>query len=70
MIGCLQLGFLPGLSRLGMWRGQVERAWHRVRPSRRRSGAMIEWAIEQSRARGCGLVQLTSDKSRSDALRL
>ncbi len=24
VIGCLQLSFIPGLSRLGMWRGQIE----------------------------------------------
>ena len=30
---------------------------------------MFEWAIAECRERGCGLVQLTSDKSRSDALR-
>jgi GNAT superfamily N-acetyltransferase len=31
--------------------------------------AMIEWAIEECRRRGCGLVQLTSDKCRSAAHR-
>jgi GNAT superfamily N-acetyltransferase len=29
---------------------------------------MLEWAIEQCRERGCGLVQLTTDKSRPQAL--
>ena len=29
---------------------------------------MIEWAIAEFRKRGCGLVQLTSDKSRKEAL--
>ncbi len=28
---------------------------------------MIEWAIAESRKRGCGLVQLTSDKRRAGA---
>jgi GNAT superfamily N-acetyltransferase len=32
-------------------------------------GAMFQWAIEESRRRGCVLVQLTTDKSRSDAHR-
>lgn len=68
--GCLQISFIPGLSRLGMWRGQIES----VRIARRRRGdglgrTMIEWAIEQCRLRQCGLVQLTSDKARTDALR-
>lgn len=70
VIGCLQIGFIPGLSRTGMWRGQIEGV--RVAASHRGGGRgrmMIEWAIEQCRARDCGLVQLTSDKSRADALR-
>jgi GNAT superfamily N-acetyltransferase len=29
----------------------------------------MEWAIEESRNRGCALVQLTSDKTRTDAHR-
>lgn len=70
IVGCLQLSFIPGLSRLGQWRGQIESV--RIASDARGGGLgqrMIEWAIEQCRARGCGLVQLTSDKSRSDALR-
>lgn len=68
--GCLQLSFIPGLSRRGLWRGQVES----VRVARARRGAglgglMLEWAIETCRARGCGLVQLTSDARRADAIR-
>jgi GNAT superfamily N-acetyltransferase len=31
--------------------------------------AMMGWAIEEARRRGCGLVQLTTDKSRPDAHR-
>lgn len=30
---------------------------------------MIEWAIGVARERGCGLVQLTSDKRRPGAVR-
>jgi GNAT superfamily N-acetyltransferase len=30
---------------------------------------MFEWAIAQCRARGCNLVQLTTDKERPDAHR-
>jgi GNAT superfamily N-acetyltransferase len=30
---------------------------------------MFEWAIAECRARGCGLVQLTTDKQRPEALR-
>lgn len=68
--GCLQITFIPGLSRRGMWRGQIESV--RVASSTRGSGlgrAMIGWAIGECRRRDCGLVQLTTDKSRSDAHR-
>lgn len=70
IIGCMQISFIPGLSRMGMWRGQIESV--RIASHIRGSGIgrqMIVWAIEQCRERGCGLVQLTTDKSRSDALR-
>jgi ribosomal protein S18 acetylase RimI-like enzyme len=68
VVGCLQLTFIPGLSRLGMWRGQIESV--RVASSERGSGIgriMFEWAISECRARGCGLVQLTTDKTRGGA---
>jgi GNAT superfamily N-acetyltransferase len=70
VVGCLQITFIPGLSRRGMWRGQIEGV--RVAAAQRGSGvgrAMLRWAIEQCRARGCGLVQLTTDKRRADAHR-
>ncbi|MGQ7793986.1 GNAT family N-acetyltransferase [Faunimonas sp. B44] len=70
IVGTLQLSFVPGLSRLGMWRGQIESV--RIHPSRRGAGlgrAMFEWAIGECRRRGCGLVQLTTDKARPDARR-
>jgi len=70
VIGTLQLTFIPGLARLGAWRGQIEAV--RIAETHRSSGVgqqMFEWAIEQCRARGCNLVQLTTDKARPDALR-
>jgi GNAT superfamily N-acetyltransferase len=70
VVGTLQLSFLPGLARRGALRAQVEAV--RVAESTRGSGlgaAMMSWAIEESRRRGCALVQLTSDKSRADAHR-
>ena len=70
LVGTLQLSFIPGLSRGGAKRGQIEAV--RVHPGRRGEGigeAMFRWAIEECRARGCALVQLTTDKSRSDAHR-
>ena len=68
VIGVLQLSFIPGLTRRGMWRGQIEGV--RVATGERAGGigrALLEWAIEECRRRGCGLVQLTSDKRRSAA---
>jgi len=69
VVGCLQLSFLPGLSRTGMWRGQIESV--RVAGDVRGSGLgsqFIEWAVAQCAARGCGLVQLTTDKTRKDSI--
>jgi ribosomal protein S18 acetylase RimI-like enzyme len=70
VVGCLQLSFIPGLSLSGMWRGQIESV--RIASARRGGGLghrMIEWAIGECRRRGCGLVQLTMNKSRKDTLR-
>ncbi|MBW9052237.1 GNAT family N-acetyltransferase [Rhizobium mesosinicum] len=68
--GCLQLSFVPGLSRTGMWRGQIESV--RIAKGYRGSGLgsqFIEWASARCVERGCGLVQLTSDKMRADSIR-
>ncbi|MGH3743008.1 MAG: GNAT family N-acetyltransferase [Micromonosporaceae bacterium] len=70
VVGTLQLTFLPGLSRRGATRAQIEGV--RVAASARGAGLgaqLISWAIEESRQRGCQLVQLTSDASRADAHR-
>jgi ribosomal protein S18 acetylase RimI-like enzyme len=70
VVGCLQLSFIPGLSLQGLWRGQIESV--RIAAPRRGGGfghVMIEWAIEDCRRRGCGLVQLAMHKSRDDTLR-
>jgi ribosomal protein S18 acetylase RimI-like enzyme len=70
VIGCLQLSFIPGLSRRGLWRGQVESV--RIAAAQRNRGfgrILFDWAIGECRQRGCGLVQLTTDKARPEALR-
>lgn len=70
VVGCLQLSFIPGLSHRAMWRGQIEGV--RIASSRRGGGLgrqMILWATERCRERGCGSVQLTSNKSRVEAIR-
>ncbi|MGW6278355.1 N-acetyltransferase family protein [Kribbella sp. NPDC055071] len=70
LVGTLQLTIVPGLSRRGSTRGLIEAV--RVAAPARGSGlgtTLIEWAIEESRNRGCTLVQLTSDKTRTAAHR-
>jgi len=70
IIGTLQISYIPGLPNLGMKRGMLENV--HVRADHRGSGygkAMVEWAIAHCRQAGCGSVQLTSNKVRSDAHR-
>ena len=70
IIGCLQISFIPGLSRRGALRGQIESV--RVAANVRGNGygtLMMVWAIEKCREKGCSLVQLTSDKTRKEAQR-
>jgi ribosomal protein S18 acetylase RimI-like enzyme len=70
VIGTLQISFIPGIARMGAWRGQIEAV--RIAAHRRDSGLghkMFEWAISECRSRACSLVQLTTDKSRTDAHR-
>ena len=70
VVGTLQLTFIPGLSRSGATRAQIEAV--RVHADYRSKGlgaALFRWAIGEARARGCALVQLTTDTSRSDAHR-
>ncbi|KEO50986.1 GNAT family N-acetyltransferase [Thioclava pacifica] len=70
IVGTLQLTFIPGLSRNGTKRGQIEAV--RIASDRRGSKlgeAMFAWAIRECEARKCSLVQLTTDKARPDAHR-
>ncbi|MBN8755033.1 MULTISPECIES: GNAT family N-acetyltransferase [Variovorax] len=70
VVGCLQLIVIPGLGLQGAVRGQIEGV--RVASSQRgqRIGEqMIAFAIDAARAAGCRLVQLTTDKRRTDAHR-
>ncbi|MDI1466052.1 GNAT family N-acetyltransferase [Catellatospora sp. KI3] len=70
IVGCFQLTYIPGLGRHGAERSLIEAV--RVRSDRRGQGIgerMMRWAIDQAQARGCALVQLTTDKTRQDAHR-
>lgn len=70
VVGTLQLTIVPGLSHKGATRAIIEAV--RIHADERGSGLgteLIEWAITESRHRGCQLVQLTSDATRTDAHR-
>ncbi|MFE9202957.1 GNAT family N-acetyltransferase [Micromonospora sp. NPDC007230] len=70
LVGCMQITYIPGLGRHGAERSLIESV--RVRSDLRGRGLgrqMMTWAIDQARARGCALVQLTTDKTRADAHR-
>jgi ribosomal protein S18 acetylase RimI-like enzyme len=70
VVGCLQLCVLPGLSSQGASRGLIEDV--RVASDRRSRGIgeqLVGWAVEQSRAKGCKLVELLTHHSRVDAQR-
>ena len=70
VVATMQLSLLPGLARRGALRAQLEAV--RVRRDHRGRGlgaALLGWAIEEARRRDCALVQLTSDRSRTDAHR-
>ena len=70
VVGHVQVSFLPGLSRGGARRGQLETmrvaATHRGRGL---GGLLVERAVELCRGRGCALVQLTTDARREAARR-
>ncbi|MDM0089731.1 MULTISPECIES: GNAT family N-acetyltransferase [unclassified Variovorax] len=70
VVGCLQLIVIPGLARQGALRAQIEgvrvASTHRGQEIGER---LFAHAIETARAAGCRLVQLTTDKRRTDAHR-
>jgi GNAT superfamily N-acetyltransferase len=69
-VGTLQLILIPGVSRKGGWRGQIEGV--RIVADRRGRGLgerLVRWAIDECRSQGCVSIQLTTDKSRADAHR-
>lgn len=70
IVGTLQISVIPGLPSFGMARGLLENVHIRADQRGRGLGtAMMRFAIGYCRERGCGLVQLTSNKARSDAHR-
>lgn len=70
VVGCAQLTIIPGLARRALKRGVIEAV--RIASDARGRGLgrdFIRQIVEVARGRGCGLVQLTSDKRRHDAHR-
>jgi GNAT superfamily N-acetyltransferase len=70
IVGTLQISIIPGLPRFGMTRGLLENV--HIRADQRGNGLgsqLVQWAVDRCREAGCGLVQLTSNKSRLDAHR-
>jgi ribosomal protein S18 acetylase RimI-like enzyme len=70
VIGVMQLTYIPCITHQGGWRALIEGV--RVAAELRSGGIgrqLFAWAIQRARDRGCHLVQLTSDKARSDAIR-
>ncbi|MCG7527372.1 GNAT family N-acetyltransferase [Streptomyces sp. OfavH-34-F] len=68
VVGCLQATYIPGLGKGGAERALVEAV--RIRADRRGDGlgrTLMTHAITRARARGCALVQLTSNKQREAA---
>lgn len=70
VVGVMQLTFIPGLSHQGALRCQVESVRvHSAWRSHGFGGSLLERAVSRARERNCMMVQLTSDKSRTDARR-
>ena len=70
IVGTVQVTYTPSLSRQGMWRATLEAL--RVASTVRGGGIgklLVEDVIARARRRGCGLVQLTTDRRRVDAKR-
>lgn len=68
--GCLQLTVIHGLSRQGASRAQIEGVRvHTDHRGRKIGEKLFQAAFERAAAEGCTLVQLTTDRQRTDALR-
>ena len=70
ILGCAQLTLIPGLSRSGMKRAQIEG----VRVSRHARGLgvgrkLFKHVEKIATASGCGMIQLTTDRTREEALK-
>ncbi|MEX0750257.1 MAG: GNAT family N-acetyltransferase [Dehalococcoidia bacterium] len=70
VVGTFQLTIVPSMRRGGIRSAMVEAVVVDERVRGQRVGeAMMRWAIDEARRRGCDMVHLTSNKSRTDAHR-
>lgn len=70
VVGVLQLTFIPYLTYKGGWRALIEGV--RISAPLRSAGIgrrLFHWAIDRARQRRCHMIQLTSDKTRPEAIR-
>lgn len=70
VVGTAQVSVMPGLAHRGLCRAEIEEV--RIQTGRRGAGvgeALIRHCIGLARERGCGLVQLTSNVTRTNAHR-
>lgn len=70
IVGTLQLSIIPGLTRRGTTRAQIEGV--RTLSSLRGRGigeTLFDWAFAEAQRRGATLIELTSDASRGNAHR-
>ncbi|MEW7291402.1 GNAT family N-acetyltransferase [Aquimarina sp. 2304DJ70-9] len=70
IIGTLQLTFIQYLTYQGGIRAQIEAV--RIREDQRGQGIgqkMFEWVIERAKQKGAHVLQLTTDKKRSETIR-
>jgi ribosomal protein S18 acetylase RimI-like enzyme len=70
VIAVLQITYIPNLTLMGAKRAQIEGV--RVSSSARGRGVgklLFDFAFDRARKNGCMLVQLTTNKTRQDALR-
>lgn len=70
IVGTFQLTFMQYLTHQGGLRAQIEAV--RVHSAYRGMGigaAMFQYALSRAKEKGCYMVQLTTDKQRSDAIR-
>ncbi len=70
IIGILQLTYIPYLTYKGSWRCLIEGV--RIHEDYRGKGLgtqLFQWAIQRAKQQNCNIVQLTSNKERSEAIR-